>query len=174
MEDRMTQNAESILVNIPESCSTLKIDNHPACSQQSFSNGLRLAVATLMLAGLSIGCGNAKDDGPTRFRVHGTVSYDGQPVPFGTITFEPDSSKGNSGPQGFATIKDGLFDTNSGDGKGGVGGPTIISVAGTTHEVVTEGSPGRFLFQDYQMKQELPEGESTLEISVPKENANSK
>jgi hypothetical protein len=38
---------------------------------------------------LSAGCGGASYDGPKRSPVTGSVTLDGAPVPFGTITFKP-------------------------------------------------------------------------------------
>ncbi|HWL08387.1 MAG TPA: hypothetical protein VNQ76_08285 [Planctomicrobium sp.] len=115
------------------------------------------------------GCGQGNSDGPERFQVSGIVKFDGEPLPFGTIVFEPDSSKGNSGPQGFAEIKNGVYDTGLRDGRGSTGGPMVISIQGKTEEVVTEGSTGRFLFQDFHMEKDLPKEKTTLDIDIPKE-----
>ena len=53
----------------------------------------------------------SSDRGPTRYRVSGEVKVAGQSVPYGEILFTPDSSKGNSGPQGIAIIQQGKYDT---------------------------------------------------------------
>src|SRR5262245_29789774 len=81
----------------------------------------------IVFASLAIfGCGS---DGPPRYRVHGMVTYEGKPVPAGTIIFEPDASQKNDGPQGLATIHAGLFDSAKG-GKGTVGGPHRVTILG--------------------------------------------
>jgi hypothetical protein len=57
-------------------------------------------------------------NGDSLYDVKGTVNLDGNPVPAGVIWFEPDVSKGNTnGPQGYAQIKDGKFDTRQ-NGRG--------------------------------------------------------
>ena len=65
-------------------------------------------------------CGCGPDNGLTMGRVSGTVTYNGQPVEFGDILFEPDSAKGNNGVPSMGSIgKDGTFvmsTQESGDG----------------------------------------------------------
>ena len=56
------------------------------------------------VAALLVGCG---DGGLKRYRVSGDVSFQGKPVPAGSIIFTPDTAKGNAGPQGTANIIDG-------------------------------------------------------------------
>ena len=56
-----------------------------------------------------VGCGGAVESGPPRFRLSGKVTFDGKPVPAGTIYFEP-----ATGPAGSAQIKDGQYDTANG------------------------------------------------------------
>lgn len=83
--------------------------------------------ATLVFLCLAMpGCG-AKDTG--RYRVSGSVTYQGNPVQHGTIMFEPDTSKGNSGGAGSAVIINGKFDSDQG-GIGCTGGPQIVSIQG--------------------------------------------
>ena len=52
----------------------------------------RMALTAALLVGTS-GCGLG--DGLPRYRVSGTVTYDGKLVPKGFITFTPDTSRGN-------------------------------------------------------------------------------
>ncbi|EAQ81268.1 hypothetical protein [Blastopirellula marina] len=54
------------------------------------------------------GCG-----GPTTgTQIHGHVTYDGQPLEAGSISFEADASKQNSGLAAYAPIVGGEFITN--------------------------------------------------------------
>ena len=55
----------------------------------------------------------------------GEATHGGKPIPAGRIYFTPDSAKGNNGPQGFAPIKDGRYDTRN-DGHGAVAGPMVV------------------------------------------------
>lgn len=78
-----------------------------------------------LLFPLAVGC--SSEEGPPRYRVSGEVTFKGTPVPIGVIQFMPDTSQGNSGPPGFAEIKEGQFDTKL-SGKGIIGGPHIVSI----------------------------------------------
>lgn len=62
------------------------------------------------------GCSKSTVD---RVDAWGKVTWKGQPIPRGVIYFGPDGGKGNTGPQGYALIVDGLFDTRKASGKGG-------------------------------------------------------
>jgi len=90
---------------------------------------LRGAAGLLLVLGLLAGCGGG---GPKRHRVSGTVTFGGQPIPYGEVVFTPDAAKKNSGPQGKAPIKDGKFDTSFSDGMGAGSGPTVARVNGLT------------------------------------------
>lgn len=72
------------------------------------------------------GCGS---NGPARYEVNGSIRANGQPVPSGYIVFEPDTTRGNSGPAGRATIVDGSYETD--DGRGMVGGPHVVRIFAT-------------------------------------------
>jgi hypothetical protein len=81
----------------------------------------RIAATSLLACALALaGCG--KKDPENVVHVRGTATYAGRPIPRGMIVFEPDPSKGSSGPQGHADIKDGHFDTSLSN-KGAVVGP---------------------------------------------------
>src|SRR6478672_4234893 len=72
----------------------------------------------------ALGCGGGQGA-----EVWGEVTFDGKPVPAGRIYFNPDFTKGNDGPQGYAPIKDGKFDTRH-EGQAAAGGPTVVVVKG--------------------------------------------
>jgi len=56
---------------------------------------------------LFLGCGSRQND--AQFQVSGTVEFQGQPVPAGTIKFSP---LNQTGQVGYAAIKNGVFDTS--------------------------------------------------------------
>ena len=124
----------------------------------------------LGLYGLLAGCGGKTNDGPARFQVSGEVTYDGQPVPKGDIFFEPDGSKGNSGPQSRATIQDGQFETEP--GKGMIGGPHKVRITGTDGKpanVEGEELPGGLpLFPPYETQIDFPQEDTEQSFNVPK------
>lgn len=91
-------------------------------------------VCALFFALSLVGCGG--NDGPKRYRVTGTITFKGEPVPVGYIQFIPEPP--SRGPEGFAEVLDGKFSTNN-YGRGVIGGP---------HKVVIEGSSGGELNED--------------------------
>lgn len=124
------------------------------------------AAATLLVAVVLAGCGGGND--LERHRVHGTVSYDGKPLPYGRIVFEADASRGNHGPQGFALIEHGAFDTDMNGGKGTIGGLHIARVAGFDGNSTNEDAPfGNPLFRQFEQEVDLPLDSTELDVNVP-------
>lgn len=72
---------------------------------KSFSRFALLSLLTSSLLSASIGCGAS---GPKRYKVTGTASYKGSPIPNGAITFLPEDPA--TGAMGGAPIKDGKFE----------------------------------------------------------------
>lgn len=121
-------------------------------------------VACSGLMGLA-GCG---ESGPGKYHVSGEVTYRGEPVPAGMVTFSPDTRRGNSGHQGFAEIRDGRYSTSSGNGRGTAGGPHIVAVLGFDGQNPTEESPqGKMLFPEYRLEHDIADGRTTLDLVVP-------
>lgn len=115
------------------------------------------------LAIVVVGC---EQGGPRRFNVAGTVTYNGQPLPAGVIYFDPDVSKKNDGPQGYAFIKDGKF--NSAETKSGpVGGPHVARIEGFDGKPGEELPMGRLIFADFSQSVDLPAEDTTLDFAVP-------
>lgn len=84
--------------------------------------------------GLSVALCGCGDVGPARYRVSGTVTIAGWPVPDGMIFFEPDAEHGNRGPTGFATIVQGRFDTaGSPPGRPAIAGPHRVRIEANAH-----------------------------------------
>jgi len=105
------------------------------------------------------GCGGA--DGPARYRVSGRVTCGGEPVPYGEVLFTPDGGKGNTGPQGIATIKQGRYDTAGSRAAGIAGGPTIVRVTALR-------SPTGGLIAEHELELEFPEADSERDIEIPR------
>jgi len=119
------------------------------------------------------GCSHPAE-GPERHRITGHVTFDGKPVPFGSVIFDPDVSAGNSGPQGAANIVNGQFDTAARGGRGASGGSTLITVTGMTKAAALEGEDPGLLFTDYQIKRDLGKEGAVIEIDVPADAGRSK
>lgn len=98
----------------------------------------------------------------------GSVTFAGEPVRAGRIVFEPDVGQGNSGPQGFAFIREGRFDTSDRHAKGVVGGPTLVMIDGIkVVEGVDAPIAGRLLFPTYEERIDLPRANVTRDFDVP-------
>lgn len=126
---------------------------------------LVLASASLALTlGVTCGC---REPGPPRYRISGTVTYQGKPVPIGSVLFQPDPGQNNSGPVGSATIKDGVYDTQR-EGRGFSGGPQIVIVeAFDGQNIDPDYNPyGSSLTYGYMEPHPLPESDTTLDIEL--------
>ena len=106
-----------------------------------------------------VGCGSG-DTGPQRYRVSGKVTFNGQPVPAGSIYFET-----ADGPSGGAQIINGSYDTSS--GKGVVGGPHDIVIQGFDGVGLAPGELGTPLFNPFRVNEDLPKSDTTKDFEVP-------
>lgn len=121
-------------------------------------------VVPALLCCLAVGCSKGN-------RISGKVTFKGQPIPSGKIYFIPDATKGNSGPTGFAMIKDGAYDTSAG-GRGAVGGQMIVAIEGfDPTATVKDPESGedllKPLFPRYETAAELPNATTTKDFDVP-------
>lgn len=122
-----------------------------------------------------VGCGRS---GVERISVSGTVTFRGQPVPSGIISFTPDVKKGNRGPQGVAKITDGHYTTDD-HGKGSVSGPQVIEIRGyggggaSGRADKLPFSSGKPLFPTYYTEADVKPGGAALDFEVPDAGANS-
>lgn len=121
------------------------------------------AVVVVALVAL-VGCSRQP---PGRYEISGMVSFDGKPVPLGQVSFEPDPTQGNRGPQAVAPIENGRYRTQP--RKGAVAGPVRITVMGYDGLSKGETPFGTPLFKRFTTEQALPAESSTLDIVVPKE-----
>lgn len=108
-----------------------------------------------------VGCGGSSSD-LTKYDYSGTVTFDGNPIPVGYISFEPDSVPG---PGSMAKIIDGHYETPT--GKGLLGGPYRILISGFegngNPEALGDGTP---IFIDYLLKMTLPEESKTQNFEI--------
>lgn len=125
----------------------------------------RLATAGLLLcAAILLGCSG--DSGPPRYKVSGTVTYAGKPIPSGRIVLEPDPAQGNKGPAAYASIQNGHYETP--EDKGCVGGPHIVRISGTDGKPGPETPQGMPLFfPEYRDKYDFPKEDTTKDFHVP-------
>jgi hypothetical protein len=123
---------------------------------------LSLLLFAAAVALLPMGC----NEGPRRYDVSGKVTFKGAPLPAGEIYFDPDSKQNNQGPQGYARIKDGVYNTAEG-GKGTVGGPHVVRIGGYDGQPRNEMPLGQPLFPSFQKEVDLPRASGTMDFDVP-------
>ena len=119
---------------------------------------LRLVLLLFLLAFLA-GC----TQGEKLYRVSGTVTHEGKPIPKGVIHFDPKAD----GPAGFANIVSGKYDTAQ-QGKGVRGGSYEVRVNGFDGKEANEAPFGQALFPEYTGTKDLPPHDSTYDLDVPK------
>jgi hypothetical protein len=119
-------------------------------------------VPVALLAFAALGCG---EGGPTRYHVAGRATLGGEPIPEGVVIIEPDASRGNTGRQAYAPIRNGHFDTADG-GEPVVPGAVIFRVEGRSPATAAYPA-GVPLCSDYRLRAELPAKRSDFDVAVP-------
>ncbi len=131
-------------------------------TSHSSRRGLLNCCLALTFALCLVGC---EKEGPARYEVSGTVTYNGQPVPVGEVVFEPDTYQGNSGPGSVAQIRDGIYQTEP--GMGVMGGAYIVRIVGFDGVSVGDSTAGTGLFPPYETTVELPQDDAVQDFNVP-------
>ncbi|MGE3807700.1 MAG: hypothetical protein AB7K24_23810 [Gemmataceae bacterium] len=118
----------------------------------------------MLVPALLVGCGQS--DG--RHQIKGTITWQGNPVPAGSIVFEPDTAKGNQGPAGVAEIHEGRFIT--GPEFGARSGPHIARFQLCDGKSQGDMAPhGLFLTPEIRLEVDLPAEGGTLDFALPRE-----
>ena len=123
---------------------------------------VRSFAAVALLAALLVGCGKA----PVGNGVSGKVTFKGNPIPAGTIYFEPDV--GAAGSQGVAKIVDGAYDTRS-TGMGVAAGKTRVRIEGFEKGASSD-AMGPILCR-WETTAEFKDGDNVQDFEVPESAA---
>jgi hypothetical protein len=117
-----------------------------------------------VLSALAAGCSSSEGK---KVQVSGKVTFNGQPVPAGWISFQPDSTQGNPGREvRLVQIKDGVYDSSKEQDAGGVyPGPTIIRIAGFDGKSQPHFRQGKQIFNAHEMRETVQGG--TKDYDVP-------
>lgn len=121
------------------------------------------------LAALVILAGCGGDEGPPRYSLSGTVTFEGESIPFGWMIFAPEN-----GPGATANIEDGKYHTPPGWGT--VGGPHTIEVVafGKKPEPQTyvDGAPQEEQQGGFSctLQRDIPKEASTWDIQITRED----
>jgi len=104
------------------------------------------------------------DGGPEQYRIAGKVTLDGAPVPAGTIYFEPDPAKGNTGRQVFTDIKNGQYVTQA--GRGCIPGAVLAIINAWDGEAVGDYLLGSPLHEPVTIPFEMPSEDTTRDFEL--------
>jgi hypothetical protein len=111
---------------------------------------------------LAAGCSGAQ---AKKVQVSGKVTFKGQPVPAGYISFVPDASQGNKGETRVVVIKDGVYDSSKEQNPGVYPGPTLLRIAGFDGKPLTLYPQGKQIFNPHELHETVAEG--TKDYDVP-------
>lgn len=119
-----------------------------------------IVVATVVVLGF--GC---TADERVGTQVNGNVTIGGSPLKSGSITFEPDSKQGNSGPAAITPIVDGKYQT---DPKRGVGkGPYVVRITPPDVESGSDVS-AVVMKKPFTTSVQIEASKTTYDFDVPK------
>lgn len=117
----------------------------------------------IVCAALLVGCGPSQ---PPTYDLAGKITYLGKPIPSGILYFDPDIAAGADGPQGYALIKQGHYDTREMGQKVG-SGKYVVRIYAHDGAVQPELPMGKPLFPERTLNIELPASDSEKDLDVP-------
>lgn len=129
-----------------------------------------IAISLMVLAAaVAMGCGHSD-----RFNVEGAVTFAGEPVPAGTVTFIPVGSSPPGRVAGFCSIRAGKYATRGGRSPGSgphravVDGCDGVAYQSRMGEAVVDHPLGKPLFPSHVVEVDLPAKNGTvIDIQVP-------
>ncbi len=126
-----------------------------------------MTVRTLLLASSLIGLVSGCTPQPQPSQVSGTVTFKGQPVPAGWISFTPDVNNTGSGQVKVLQIKDGKYDSSKESEPGISPGTYQLKIAGFDGEKIPFYGQGKQIFNPIDEAFTVPEGTSTKDFVIP-------
>lgn len=119
----------------------------------------RLLGGAAVLA-LAAGCSSE----PPMAQISGTVTFKGQPVPAGWISFTPDATKGSVR---VCQIKDGVYDSSKEGQPGVYPGRNLIKIGGFDGKKIPLWGQGKQIFNPVDDTYDVPAGTSTKDWVIP-------
>jgi len=105
---------------------------------------------------------------PKPAELSGKVTFKGQPVPAGFISFTPDVGKGNKGQVRVLQIKDGAYDSSKETPPGINPGAYFLQVNGFDGKQLKFYYQGKQIFNQWtDIQFTVPDGTSTKDFEVP-------
>ena len=119
-------------------------------------------LAVFLFCGLCLaGCGSPKLQG-----FSGSVTYDGQPLKIGIVTFIPDADKGNMmGKSTIAPIRDGRYELPPSQGISGGWYRMTVEVTELVED--EEGGSEKHVIPPYTLSHEFMPDDMTFDIEIP-------
>ncbi len=111
----------------------------------------------------AIGCKQS----PKVSHISGNVTFKGEPVPAGYITFTPDVAAGTLGQVVGFQIQNGKYDSASNDPPGLVPGKYKVRIGGFDGKRIPMWGQGKQIFNPVEDQCEVPTGETTKDFEVP-------
>ena len=122
----------------------------------------RIVVVPLLL--ITVGCSPA----PKTVQLSGKVTFKGQPVPAGYITFMPDVGNGNSGSTKLLRIKDGIYDSSTEPPDQALTpGAYQLRIAGFDGQVQPRFNQGKQIFNPVEETFVVPNTVTTKDFTIP-------
>jgi hypothetical protein len=119
---------------------------------------------SLVLGASFTGCSSK----PKLSELSGKVTFKGQPVPAGYISFAPDVGSGNKGPLKVFQIKEGVYDSAKETPPGLPAGPYFVRIAGFDGKRIPMYGQGKQIFNEVtDLQHTVPEGASTKDFVIP-------
>jgi hypothetical protein len=113
---------------------------------------------------LGFGCSSK----PKPAQLSGKVTFKGQPVPAGFISFTPDVANGNNGQITVLQIKDGVYDSSKNNPPGIKPGPYFLRISGFDGKVIPYFGQGKQIFNEWRdIEFTVPDGVSTKDFEIP-------
>lgn len=121
---------------------------------------MRLSVLLLLL--VIVGC----DSKPKLTEISGTVTFKGQPIPAGDVSFTPEVSV-SGGQLQMYMVKDGKYDSAQTPGSGLLPGKYKVRINGYDGKQIPNFYSGKQIFNAVEEQIEITAGKMTKDFVVP-------
>jgi hypothetical protein len=132
-------------------------------SQSKVTSVMQKLLILVSALAVFLGCSSK----PQPSQLSGKVTFKGQPVPAGYISFTPDVTKGGLGPTQVMQIKEGVYDSSK-EGEPGINpGVYLLEIAGFDGKRIPMYGQGKQIFTPVKDTHTVPQGTSTKDIVIP-------